>query len=386
MKKIRVAVIGTGNICPAHLDGYLKYPELCEVKALCDIYPEKAVETAKKFNLKDVKIVKDYHDIMKMEDIDLVSLCVPPSLHCQIACDFLSADKNVISEKPMASSLEECDKMIAAEKKSKGKLAIISQNRFRTPMMRMKTLLDSGMLGKMEFARVNSMWWRGTNYYDLWWRGTWEKECGGCTINHAVHQIDILQWLVGVPLSVTSVMKNIAHSNSEVEDVSISILQYPGAIGEINASLETHDEKQEFHIDTANATVSIPWACVSVKQRENGFFDPNPEEQEKIDKYYNSLPEVENEGHPAEIKNVLDALNGKGSILVTGEEGRKAVQLICAIYKSATEHVTVELPLKKDDPFYRKDSMLKLVPRFYKKQKSVENFNVSDITLGNMGK
>ena len=386
MKKLGIAIIGTGGICPAHLQSYLQFTDRCEVKALCDIYPDKAERTAAKVGLTDVRIIKDYHEIMNMQDIDLVSLCLPPSLHCQAAVDFLGAGKNVLCEKPMAASVEECDKMLAAQKKSGKLLAIISQNRFRTPVMKMKQLFDSGILGKVKFARVDSLWWRGTNYYDLWWRGTWEKEGGGCTINHAVHQIDILQWMIGVPTSVSSFIQNIAHPNSEVEDISISVLQYPGMMGEINACLETHDERQEFFFDTTEASVSIPWKVTSVKQLENGFFEPNPEKAAYIQAQYDKLPVLPIEGHAAEILNVLKTLNGEEQLLVSGTEGKRAVELISAIYKSATEQRAVTLPITKNDPFYSRNTMLPLLPRFYKKGKSVENFSDSNISLGHIEK
>ncbi|NLE15295.1 MAG: Gfo/Idh/MocA family oxidoreductase, partial [Spirochaetales bacterium] len=277
MKKLGVAIIGAGNIAPAHIRGYQNSHELCEIKGLCDIYPEKARKLSNRFGLSDVSIVEDYHSLLDRQDIDLVSLCLPPSQHCQATVDFLSAGKHVIVEKPMAPSLDECDLMIAAQQRSGKVLSVISQNRFRTAPMRVKQLLDEGALGRVLFTRVNSMWWRGSNYYDLWWRGTYEKEGGGCTLNHAVHQIDILQWLIGMPDSVVSVMSNVNHTNSEVEDVSLSILSYPGSVAEVNASLVDHDEKQEFFFAAEKASIGIPWYVKSVKQLPNGFYEPNPE-------------------------------------------------------------------------------------------------------------
>lgn len=387
MKRIGVAIIGTGNIAPAHMNGYLFSDALCEVKALCDIYPEKAEKLARKNGLDGiVTITEDYHELLDRKDIDLVSLCLPPSLHCQVAVDFLHAGKHVVVEKPMAPSLAECDLMIEAGKRSGRMLSVISQNRFRTAPMRMKRLLDDGALGRVLFARVNSMWWRGSNYYDLWWRGTYEKEGGGCTLNHAVHQIDILQWLIGVPDSVVSVMRNVNHDNSEVEDVSISILSYPDMVGEVNACLVDHDEKQEFFFATERASVGIPWYVKSVKQLPNGFFEPNPDEETALGMLYDSLPSLSVEGHDAQLQDVLKAIVNGGRPLVTGEEGRKAVELICAMYKASTERTVVSLPLRKDDPFYTVEGMLPRLVRYHKKSKSVENLEDTEISLGSMGR
>ncbi|MBZ4673435.1 MAG: oxidoreductase domain protein, partial [Spirochaeta sp.] len=158
MDKLGVAIIGTGNIAPAHIKGYLASQDVCEIRALCDIYPSKAEKLAKRGNIEDqATITTDYHELLSRDDIHLVSLCLPPSLHCQVAVDFLYAGKHVIVEKPMASSLSECDRMIEAQRQSGKVLSVISQNRFRTAPMRVKQLLDQGVLGRVLFARVNSM-------------------------------------------------------------------------------------------------------------------------------------------------------------------------------------------------------------------------------------
>src|SRR5690606_484932 len=102
-----------GNISPAHIEGYLAFPERCQIVALCDIYEEKAQSRADQYGLKDAKVCKDYKELLN-EDIDLVSVCTPPYTHAPITVDFLRAGKHVLVEKPMASSLEECDAMNAA--------------------------------------------------------------------------------------------------------------------------------------------------------------------------------------------------------------------------------------------------------------------------------
>ena len=128
----------------------------------------------------------------------------------------------MVCEKPMAASLEECDNMLKARDESGRLLSIIAQNRFRRGIRDLKALLDSSIARPVRHAQVDSFGWRGHCYYDLWWRGTWEKEGGGCTLNHAVHHIDMLLWMMGSPEQVTSFLANTAHDNAEVEDLSIS--------------------------------------------------------------------------------------------------------------------------------------------------------------------
>ena len=133
--------------------------------------------------------------------------------------------------------------MMEAAGKNSRILSPICQNRFKTPVQKVYRLLESGVCGKVNLVSVNSLWWRGADYYDLWWRGTWENEGGGCLISHAVHHVDLLQWMVGMPLRVTAVISNAAHENSECEDAAIGILEYPGFLAQITASVVTHGEE-----------------------------------------------------------------------------------------------------------------------------------------------
>ena len=97
-------------------------------------------------------------------------------------------------------------------------------------------------------------------YYDLWWRGTWEKEGGGYTLNHAVHHIDMLCWMMGLPDKVTSILANTAHDNAEVEDLSGSVLQYPHALGQLTASVVHHGEEQQLVFQCEKAKISAPFS------------------------------------------------------------------------------------------------------------------------------
>jgi len=171
---IKVAIIGTGNISPLHIKGYLQFPERCKIVALVDIYPEKAQSKKENFQL-DCDVYDSHMELLGRTDIDLIDICTPPFTHCEIATDFLKDGKNVLIEKPMAASLEECD-MINTEAQKSGKLlSIISQNRFNNPIWKLKKLLDTGIIGKIHHTQIDSLWWRGHCYFDLWWRGSWSK-------------------------------------------------------------------------------------------------------------------------------------------------------------------------------------------------------------------
>jgi len=378
---INVAIIGTGAISTAHIEGYLQFPERCRIVALCDLYPEKAEAKRKPYGL-NAKVVSDYRELLG-EGIDLVSICLPPYVHAPVTVDFLNAGSHVIVEKPMASSLKECDEMIEAAKRSGKLLSVIAQNRFRTPIMKLKQVLDSGLAGKILHAQVDSFWWRGHCYYDLWWRGTWEKEGGGPTLNHAVHHIDGLLWMLGRPSEVTAYMSNVAHDNAEVEDLSIAMMRYPnGALGQLTSSVIHHGEEQQYVFQGEHARVSAPWRVWASTSMPNGFPERNKALEEEIQRYYDELPKLEYEGHAGQIENVLDAIERGTPILIDGESGRMTLELITSIYKSASTREPVQLPLKPDDPFYTREGLLQNVPYFYQKSNSVENFADVGITLG----
>ncbi len=374
-------IIGTGAIARVHIEAYKSLGN-CRIAALCDLFVEKAESLIVEMGLEGAVAYKDYKEALASSDGDIVSICLPPGLHAQVAIDALNAGKHVLVEKPMATSLEECDRMIEAGKNSGKLLGIVCQNRFKTPMMKMKQLLDSGQVGTVRYANVNSYWWRGQSYYDLWWRGTWENESGGCTTGHATHHIDLMQWLLGMPTEVTAVITNMVHTNSECEDLSMAIFSYPDKMAQLTATLLMHGEEQSMVFTGDKAKVSIPWSVHANKELENGFPVEDAETMDTVRTYYESLPELDLEGHPAQLRNFLGAVEGKEPLLVTGEEGRNTIELIMAIYKSSVTQGPVRLPLAKDDVFYTKAGLVSQMPKFFEKKRSVENFTTQKISLG----
>ena len=378
---INVAIIGTGGISHAHIKAYLRFPERCRIAALVDIIPGKAQRVKEQYNL-DADVYLDHHEILD-KDIDLVDVCTPPFVHAEISINALKSGKNVVCEKPMAASLEECDAMIKARDESGKKLSIIAQNRFRLPVRNLKALLDSGMAGKPRHVTVDSLWFRGHSYYDLWWRGTWKTEGGGCTLNHAVHHIDMLGWMMGTPEKVTSILANTGHDNAEVEDLSVSVMEYPGALATVTASVVHHGEEQELIFQCEKAKIAAPYSVFASQPQPNGFplKEPDPDFRKQADELIASLPPVPYEMHTGQLENVLTALETGGDVAITGEDGRRTIELITAIYKAGAERKTAELPLSKDDPFYTVEGIRAHVPHFYEKTASVMELT-GELTFG----
>jgi len=377
---LNVAIIGTGAIAPLHIKGYLTFKEDVNIVALCDIYPEKAEKIAADFDL-DVTIYDDHEELLANESIDLVSVCTPPYVHAEISINAMKAGSHAVVEKPMAASLKECDDMNRVSEETGKTLSIISQNRFTNPMMKLKTLLNEKVIGKVLHTQVDSFWWRGHNYYDLWWRGTWEKEGGGCTLNHAVHHLDIFKWLNGMPDEITAVMSNVAHDNAEVEDISIAIGRYKdGGLATLTSSVLHHGEDQQLIFQGEEARISAPFKVSAMAAQGNGFPKENAEKMEAITRRYEELDDLPYEGHTGQLNNVIQSLLGHEELVVDGYQGKQTLELIMAIYSASQAGQKVDLPIDSSHPFYTKEGVMANVPRFYEKSGSVENFEEGKIT------
>jgi UDP-N-acetyl-2-amino-2-deoxyglucuronate dehydrogenase len=378
---INVAVVGAGAISSLHIEGYLAFPGRCRIVSVVDIDRARAERQIARYGL-GAAAVGDIGQVVSGQGVDLASVCTPPGTHAEIAVRLLTAGIHTLCEKPMATSLQECDAILTAAQRSGAVLSVVAQNRFTTPMARLKQVLDSGLAGRVLHAQVDSLWWRGASYYDLWWRGTWQSEGGGCTLNHAVHHVDALQWMVGPPTEVQAMFANVAHENAEVEDLSLAIMRFgSGALGQLTSSVVHHGQDQRLVFQTERARLAMPWAVYASTQKANGFPDRDEATERALTDFYEHLPEVRYEGHTGQIDNLLAAIEtGSGEVLIDGRQGRGTLELITAIYKSAITGARVTLPLDERDPFCTRDGLLAAAPHFHEKTVSVADFTQNEIT------
>jgi len=375
---LKVMIIGAGAIAPAHIEGFLKFPDNAVIKIIVNPTISKAEALIEKYKLNSLAS-GSFED--HLDSVDLVVICTPPASHKDIAVKALNAGKHVLLEKPMAMSLEECDLILEAAEKSNTLISVVAQSRFISSIANTMKIIHQGSYGRLLFSQINSFWWRGQSYYDLYWRGIWESEGGGCTLNHAVHHIDLLLWAKELPVEVNSFLANLGHSNSEEEDLSMSILKYAdGTMSQINASLVHHGEEQKLDFQMEKAGISIPFAVKASTSRSNGFPVDDQEIIDQMVKEFAASPKLVYEHHTGQIKNFIDAINNNSPLLVTGTDGRNAIELISSIYKSAFTGKRVKLPLGKDDPYYAFPSRVDKAFRFNRKTKSVRSFDDSTIT------
>lgn len=370
---LRVGIIGTGGIAGAHVGGYREFPQECEIVALADAVPGKAAEKAAEFGLAGATGYDDPLEMIAEAGLDLVSIATPPSTHAALTIAALDAGVNVLVEKPMAPSLEECDAMLAAQERSGKLLSVVAQNRFRDDLATLKDVLDSGLLGSVSHVRVDSAWWRGLPYYDLWWRGTWEKEGGGCTLNHAIHHIDLLLWMLGRPAEITAMLANAQHGNSEVEDLSVAVLRFEQGLAQLTSSVVHHGEEQEIVVQGEKARVSQPWKVIAERSNGAGFPEQggDPELVAAIEALVAEREPLRHTGHAGQIGDLLAAIREGRRPIADGRDGRAAIEVVTAIYKAGIERAFVALPLQADDPYYRSGRLVERAPRYHEKQRSL---------------
>ena len=378
---IRTAIIGIGAIADSHIEGFLAFSDRCTIVALVDKDIARAQARIEKYGL-DAVVLDDAAKLKDLENVDLASICLPPALHCPVAVDLLDAGIHVLCEKPLAASIEECDQMIAAAHRNQKLLATVAQNRFKPDVVKAHALCREGMLGELTSALVTSLWWRGENYYNLAWRGRWSSEGGGCTISHGVHHIDLFLWLMGNARNVKALVDNRAHKNSELEDISMALVHFEsGAVGTLVTSLLHHGEEQRLTVDGCDASVEMPLRIRASKQKENGFPEENTEKVEELTRFADRI-EPKYTGHTAQIDDMLTAIEEGHESSVTGEDGRRAIEFIMAVYQSAFLGETVELPMTPADPFYTKEGMVANAKKFYEKSVSIESFANNTIQVG----
>lgn len=355
---IRFGVIGCGSIGPTHCAAIQQIAN-AELVAVSDNKRERAEAVARKHDVSKVYFSEE--ELLADPNIDAVCVCTPSGMHADGAIRALRAGKHAIVEKPMDVSLEACDRLIAAEDETGKKLAIISQHRFDAATVLVKEAIDSGKLGKIVLADANVKWFRTQQYYDSGdWRGTWALDGGGALMNQGVHTVDLLQWLAGGVQSLYGQIRTSAHERIEVEDVATATLCFHnGAIGTLTATTAAWDgypvridifgtegtaviegdrlkllrfkNGEEYKTEEAAAhalsvakggTASVKEEAASRLMMPNGGAASDP-------------GAVWGDAHRAQLEDFIRAIKTDTKPLIHGREGKKPLEIILGVYRSA---------------------------------------------------
>lgn len=358
-----VAILGCGKVAHLHAKAIQNLPSA----RLSGVW-SRSINTAKNFaDQYKVQFYTEIEKLVKEQKVDLVIVCTPHPFHLEPVLEAAAAGANILVEKPLASTLVDSDKIIEACKNAGVKLGVISQRRWYEPVKRVKEAIESGKIGKPVFGTINMLGWRDKNYYDSdEWRGTWEMEGGGVLVNQAPHQLDLFLWFMGEIDEVYGLWRNLNHPYIEVEDTAVAIVKFKsGAIGNIIVSnsqkpgiygkVHVHGENgASVGVQTDGGAMFIAGMSGILEPPVNDIWSV-PGEEKMLEKW-----KAEDSAHfnsidpmvfymERQIEDFLNAIQNNTQPLVSGEDGRRTVELFTAIYRSTRDNKPVKFPLQPEN-------------------------------------
>jgi UDP-N-acetyl-2-amino-2-deoxyglucuronate dehydrogenase len=330
VKKLNFGIIGCGRIAYKHAEA-IKKNEKANLLYVCDIIEERAVDYKNKYGAE--RYFTDYHEMLEMPDLDVVNICTPSGMHAEMGIAAAKAGKHVIVEKPMALSSIDADALINACDENRVKLAVCFQNRFNPPVQKLRRALEEGRFGKLTHASAVVRWFRPQDYYDqASWRGTWAMD-GGCLMNQSIHNIDLLQWMMGPVESVFGYTAN-NFRKIEAEDVGVAVLKFKnGALGVIEASTTIYPENLEETLAIFGEKGTVMLGGIAVNKIETWKFADSQDENLEMEQQ--DVPNVYGFGHDALIEDFIRAVIEDRRPYIDGREGIKSLRIVLGIYHSA---------------------------------------------------
>lgn len=360
MKKIKTGIIGCGKVAHMHAIA-LQNLEESEFTAVCGRDLHKTRAFAEQYG---VKAYASVEEMALAGGVEAVSVCTPHPLHRDPAVRAANAGMHVLVEKPLASSLQDCDDIINAAKNNGVVLGTVCQRRFYAPAQRMRKAIDDGKIGRPIVGTVNMLGWRDEAYYQSDpWRGTWLGEGGGVLVNQAPHQLDLLQWFMGDIDELYGYWANLNHPYIEVEDTAVAVLKFKnGGVGNIIVSNSVNPAlfgKVHVHgmngasigVQTDGGAMFIAGMTSITEPPVNDLWTVPGEEEmlnvwKKEDSDFFHSMDFMNYCHERQIEDFLRAVLNGTKPLITGEDGRKTVEIFTAIYRSNKERAPIKFPLE----------------------------------------
>ena len=340
------AVVGTGNIAQAHIDAIQKLPN-ARLVGVTSRSLDKAGGVAKEHG---VKLYPDMNSLLRDEAVEIVTVCTPSGAHLEPAVAAAKAGRHVMVEKPLEVTVERAQEIIDAAESAGVKLATVFMSRFADAHIRLKRALEAGELGRLLQGDAYVKWYRLQGYYDSGdWRGTWRLDGGGALMNQAIHQVDLLLWLMGPVEEVFAYAGTLNHDGLEVEDTLLAVLRYQnGALGSISAAtslypgqpkvLELHGTKGTVRIKDDNLDLWRLEGVSEAQQREMVRRD-----QKEASGTFSDPMAMSFENHRRQFEDFLHAVETDTAPLVDGREGLKSVELVRAVYRSVQTGKPVSL-------------------------------------------
>ncbi len=340
MKKLRIGVIGCGNISIMHLESVVGLKQ-AELVAVCDIKESLAKETGEKYG---VPYYTGYQEMIETEQLDAVHICLPHYLHTVVSQYALSQGIHVLSEKPMSIGYRDAVETVELAEKTGVQYGVIFQSRYNTPAVVLKDRITSGKLGRVFQARITLTWSRSDEYYSLSeWKGTWDKEGGGVIIDQAIHSLDLANWFIDdMPVEVVSSLHNRNHKVIAVEDTAEGHIRYQNGA---KLFFWTHnnyciDEPIEIRLvcEHGTATTSYDECRICYETGEEEYIKNEP--QTVV--VYGGGKSYWGSQHAVQINNFYNSILGAEPLELSGREALKIQELVCKIYDN--NESTLEVP------------------------------------------
>lgn len=285
-------------------------------------------------------------------EIDAITICSPSGAHLDPALAAAAAGKHIVVEKPLEVTTERCDQIIEACDRAGVRLGAVFQSRFHESSRLMKKAVEAGRFGKITLGDAYVKWFRSQEYYDSGaWRGTWNLDGGGALMNQAIHSVDLLLWLMGPVVEISALTDTLTHERIEVEDVAVANLRFAcGALGVIEATTTAYPGSlKRIEISGSHGTAILEEEDIKTWQ----FAEETPED-EQIRQSMSGRTEtgggaadpaaIGHHGHTALFEEFVAAVSENRPTLLDGREGRRSVEVIRAIYESASTGQRVRLP------------------------------------------
>jgi UDP-N-acetyl-2-amino-2-deoxyglucuronate dehydrogenase len=345
---MKYALIGCGRISPNHIAAAQE--NNLEIVALCDVVSENIEDKFQRFRLSsNIRRYTDYKEMLEKEKPELVGIATESGKHAQIALDCIKARCNVIIEKPIAMSLEEADAIIKASDESGVKVCACHQNRFNKSIQKIREALEEGRFGRLFHGTAHIRWNRDEGYYrQASWRGTWEQD-GGALMNQCIHNIDLLRWMMGDDIiEVMAYTDRLNHDYIQAEDLGLALIKFKnGSYGVVEGTTNIYPANLEETLYIFGEKGTIKAGGKSVNIIEDWHFADGKDNAEEVKAKYHEAPtNVYGFGHTPLYKDMIDAINTNRQPYIDAHAGKRALELVLAIYKSAAEGRPVKLPLE----------------------------------------
>lgn len=346
---MRYALIGCGRVSPNHIKAAIDNG--LSIVGICDIRSESMKSLISRFeSVKDIHLYSDYKRMLETEKPELVAIATDSGSHASIALDCIEHGCHVIIEKPIALSIEDADRIIEAGKRMGVKVCANHQNRFNKSIRKLRSAIEGQRFGKLFHCTVNIRWMRDKGYFTQdSWRGTWERD-GGALMNQCIHGIDILRWMMGDEVTqVFGMTDNLNHSYIDAEDLGLALIKFKnGGYGVVEGTTNTYNTDFEHSLTVFGEKGFVRIGGTSVNIIEQWRFKDGLDSLEDIkEQMAERASNVYGFGHTPLYKDVIDAIENEREPYVDAYAGKRALELVLAIYKSAAMGEPVNLPLKK---------------------------------------